>query len=75
MVVVISSVNHNTLAKWKELCNFPNKWKNNFAGSVKVAIIVIRLQLLQRTSIVQHSQSEVKQHNSGIHNKHKCSTV
>lgn len=24
-------------------CNFPNKWKNNFAGSVKVAIIVIRL--------------------------------
>lgn len=43
MAVVISSVNHNTLPKWKGLCNFLNEWKNNFAGSVKVAIIVIRL--------------------------------
>lgn len=43
MAVVISSVNHNTLLKWKELCNFSNKGKYNFAGSVKVAIIVIRL--------------------------------
>lgn len=43
MAVVISSVNHKTFPKWKELCNFPNKWKNNFAGSIKVEIIIIKL--------------------------------
>lgn len=43
MAVVISSVNHNTHRKWKELCNFTNKWKNDFAGPVKIAIIVVRL--------------------------------
>lgn len=43
MARVISLVNHNTLPKQKELCNFLNEWKNNFAGSVKIAIIVIGL--------------------------------
>lgn len=40
MAIVIPLVNHNIFPKQKELCNFPSEWKNNFVGSVKIAIIV-----------------------------------